>query len=183
MARAREHILPAAGSTSKVRTEHVDWPKPDANLKDPPNLGQKAASPTGTKLIRRGVQTEEPPALPERLSSCTVERHGDRSRHVVVRAIAKNGSPVDTAVDQVMCGNVYYCFEGGEVDRVACFMAQYQVRRLVLNRSDHRARMVVLADLGRCNHRVSKVASEGASQPGDASRRRHHSRVCRRSPA
>src|SRR6185437_15656073 len=55
-------------------------------------------------------------------------------RDVAVRAVAENLAPA-TPVQQVMSGEIKYCFEDQDVDEVAANMAELEIRRLpVVNR-------------------------------------------------
>jgi CBS domain-containing protein len=93
-------------------------------------------------------------------------------RDIAIRAVAEGRSPQNTSVDQVMSGNVYYCFSDDEVDTVAQIMAEHQIRRLpVLDRNENLVGMVALADLGRTSSKAAGTALEGVSQPGDKPRR------------
>jgi len=93
-------------------------------------------------------------------------------RDMVVRAIADNRSPGNTAVREVMSEHIYYCFENDDVEGAAQTMAEHQVRRLpVLNRDKRLVGMVALADLGRTETEAAKKALAGISEPTDKPRR------------
>lgn len=67
-------------------------------------------------------------------------------RDIAVRAVAAGKGPV-TPVSDVMTGDVKYCFEDEEVDRVVANMGANQVRRMpVMNREKRLVGIVTLAD-------------------------------------
>ncbi|TBU84417.1 CBS domain-containing protein [Phytopseudomonas dryadis] len=77
-------------------------------------------------------------------------------RDIAIRAVA-TGLPGDTAVSEVMSGNLHYCFEDEELQQVADSMAQNQVRRLpVLSRDK---RLVGVVSLGN----IASGANDSAS--------------------
>lgn len=94
-------------------------------------------------------------------------------RDIVVRAIAENRVPSNTAVSTVMSENVYCCFEDASVEEAARQMADHQVRRLpVLNRDEELVGIVALADIARSGVKEAEVlALEQISQPSDKPRR------------
>ena len=92
-------------------------------------------------------------------------------RDMVVRAIADNRSPGNTAVREVMSEHIYYCFENGDVEGATQTMAEHQIRRTVLNRDKRLVGMVALADLGRTETEAAKKVLAGISEPTDKPRR------------
>src|SRR5688500_13816989 len=71
-------------------------------------------------------------------------------RDIVVRSVAENRPPGNTAVREVMSEHVYYCYEDDDIEQAAQIMAEHQVRRLpVLNRNKRLVGIVALADLAR----------------------------------
>ncbi len=93
-------------------------------------------------------------------------------RDIVVRAVANNSLPGNTAVRDVMSEHIYYCYEDADVEEAARIMAEHQVRRLpVVNRDKRLVGMLALADLGRSGTEAAMKALEGVSEPTDQPRR------------
>ena len=70
-------------------------------------------------------------------------------RDIAVRAVAAGRGP-DTAIRDVMSGEIKYCFEDDDANDVAENMADQQVRRLpVVNRDKRLVGIVSLADFAR----------------------------------
>jgi CBS domain-containing protein len=83
-------------------------------------------------------------------------------RDIAIRAIAVGRGP-DTAVQDVMSGDVQYCFEDEDLEHVAKNMADIQVRRLpVVNRDKRLVGIVSLSDLASCVD-ASRVGKSVAS--------------------
>lgn len=71
-------------------------------------------------------------------------------RDITVRAVAEGLDPDDTAVSDVMSGDVQCCTEDQSVDEVMALMGELQVRRLpVIDEQRHVVGIVALADLAR----------------------------------
>ncbi|KTD33632.1 CBS domain-containing protein [Legionella israelensis] len=69
-------------------------------------------------------------------------------RDIVIRALANNTDISHTSVDQIMTGNVLYCYEDEPVEKAAESMKKQQVRRLiVLDRNKNLAGIVSLGDV------------------------------------
>jgi CBS domain-containing protein len=93
-------------------------------------------------------------------------------RDIVMRAVAEERPPGDTAVREVMSGNIVCCYMNDDLDRAASLMAEHQVRRLaVLSRDKQLVGMVALADLARRKSDAAENALEGISEPNDQPRR------------
>jgi CBS domain-containing protein len=133
--------------------------------------GARVIGPGVTILEAAGVmRTENVGALPVGENGALVGVVTDRD--IVMRGVAEGGAPRNTTVQQVMSGNVYYCFADDDIKEAARIMAEHQVRRLpVLDRDDHLVGMLALADLGRLVGEAGKNALEGISQPNDKPRR------------
>jgi CBS domain-containing protein len=90
-------------------------------------------------------------------------------RDIAIRAVAEGKGP-DTAVRDVMSGEVIYCFEDEDLDAVATKMSDRKVRRLpVLNRDKRLVGVVSLGDLAQSpedDGRRSAAALGGISTPG-----------------
>lgn len=88
-------------------------------------------------------------------------------RDITVRAVAAGKGP-DTEVREVMSGEVLYCFEDDEIERVAENMADIRVRRLpVVNHDKRLVGIVSLADLAITEgEQPAGKAVEGISRPG-----------------
>lgn len=80
-------------------------------------------------------------------------------RDIVTRALAnQKESPMETKVRDVMSRNVYYCFEGQEIEEVAKNMGDNQIRRLpVLN--DHK-KLVGIVSIGDLALKKAKAVDE-----------------------
>jgi CBS domain-containing protein len=93
-------------------------------------------------------------------------------RDIVVRSVAENRPPGNTAVREVMSEHVYYCYEDDDIEQAAQIMAEHQVRRLpVLNRNKRLVGIVALADLARVPTEAAHQALQGVSEPSDRPRR------------
>lgn len=88
-------------------------------------------------------------------------------RDIAVRAVAA-GKGVDTAVKDIMTGEVMYCFEDEDVQHVVENMGDIQVRRLpVMNRQKRLVGIVSLGDLATVHSPESAgIALSGIAQPG-----------------
>ncbi|KXF78453.1 inosine-5-monophosphate dehydrogenase [Paramesorhizobium deserti] len=92
-------------------------------------------------------------------------------RDIAMRAVAEDRPAGNTSVREVMSEHVYYCFEDQDVDEVAEYMAEHQVRRLpILNRNKRLVGIVSLADFARSGMDAVKAALSGISQPSDQPR-------------
>jgi len=92
-------------------------------------------------------------------------------RDITMRAVAEDRPAGSTSVREVMSEHVYYCFEDQDVDEVAEYMAEHQVRRLpILNRDKRLVGIVSLADFARSGTDAMKAALSGVSQPSDQPR-------------
>jgi CBS domain-containing protein len=92
-------------------------------------------------------------------------------RDIVMRAVADDYAPSETAIRAVMSERICYCFEEDSLDEAAGAMAEHQIRRLpVLNRNKRLVGMVTLADLSRCAPDTAKAAFQGVSKATDEAR-------------
>jgi CBS domain-containing protein len=94
-------------------------------------------------------------------------------RDIVIRGVAEGCTP-DTAIRDVMSGDIKYCFEDEDVDHVVSNMSNLQVRRLpVLDRSKRLVGIVALGDIaqGRADCDTVGEALAGISQPSSRSER------------
>lgn len=88
-------------------------------------------------------------------------------RDIAIRAVAEGKSP-DTKVRDVMTGEVKYCFEDEDLDKVVSNMGEIRTRRLpVMNRDKRLVGIVSLGDLATM-HSAKKAgqALGGVSRPG-----------------
>lgn len=93
-------------------------------------------------------------------------------RDIVVRGVADERAPGNTAVRDVMSERIYYCFEDEDVAQAADAMSKHQVRRLpVLNRDKRLVGIVALADICRTGSDAAKSALAGISEETDQPRR------------
>ena len=114
---------------------------PGAEVIDPNTMIQDAA---------RRMRAEDIGALPVGENDRLIGMVTDRD--IVLRAVAENRNPSNTAVRDVMSERVYYCFDDDDIDQAARTMAEHQVRRLpVLNHDKRLVGMMSLADLARCH--------------------------------
>jgi len=68
-------------------------------------------------------------------------------RDIAVRAVAENLAPA-TPVQEVMSGDIKYCFEDQDVDEVAANMAELEIRRLpVVNRDKRLVGIIALSNM------------------------------------
>ena len=89
-------------------------------------------------------------------------------RDIAVRAVAQGKGP-DTPVREIMSEHVEYCYDDGDLDRVAGGMAQVRVRRLpVVNREKRLVGILSLGDVARRGNQREIVAETfaGVSAPG-----------------
>jgi CBS domain-containing protein len=91
-------------------------------------------------------------------------------RDIAVRGVAEGKGP-DTAVRDVMTGEVLYCFEDETLDAVSTKMGNLQVRRLpVLNRDKRLVGVISLGDISQADDvdraRCCAAALSGISTPG-----------------
>ncbi|HLI10845.1 MAG TPA: CBS domain-containing protein [Alphaproteobacteria bacterium] len=87
-------------------------------------------------------------------------------RDITIKGVASGKDPKSTKVRDVMTGEIKYCFEDEDVDRVADNMADLQLRRLpVVNRDKRLVGIVSLGDIAT-GHKPSKAgeALSGISQ-------------------
>lgn len=134
---------------------------PSAEVIDPNTMIQDAA---------RRMRAEDIGALPVGENDRLIGMVTDRD--IVLRAVAENRNPSNTAVRDVMSERIYYCFDDDDIDQAARTMAEHQVRRLpVLNHDKRLVGMMSLADLARCRADAERVALEGISEPTGQPRR------------
>jgi CBS domain-containing protein len=89
-------------------------------------------------------------------------------RDIVIRAVAEGRHPKETAVQEVMSRDVFYCFADQEVDEAARLMKEKQIRRLlVLDRDKRLVGIVSLGDLAvdAGDDRLSGSTLEAISEP------------------
>ena len=94
-------------------------------------------------------------------------------RDIAIRAVARGKGP-DTPVREVMSGELKYCFEDEELERVAKNMGDIQVRRLpVMNRDKRLVGIVSLADIAQNEDtETTGETTAGVSQPGGKHRQK-----------
>lgn len=87
-------------------------------------------------------------------------------RDIAVRGVAR-GLPPESKVQDVMTGEVKYCFDDEDVEHVARNMANIQVRRLpVVNRDKRLVGIVSIGDIAAaCGPHPAGVALSGIAQP------------------
>lgn len=86
-------------------------------------------------------------------------------RDIAVRGVAGGKGP-EAKVREAMTGEVKYCYEDEDIDRVCHNMEAIQVRRLpVVNRDKRLVGIVSLGDLARREPESAK-ALHGIAQPG-----------------
>jgi CBS domain-containing protein len=74
-------------------------------------------------------------------------------RDLVIRAMANGQDPLSTPVREAMTPEIFYCFEGDDVQQAAQIMEKRQIRRLpVLNRDKNLTGIVSLGDLAIRTH-------------------------------
>jgi CBS domain-containing protein len=74
-------------------------------------------------------------------------------RDMVIRAMANGQDPLSTPVREAMTPEIFYCFEGDDVEQAAQIMEKRQIRRLpVLNRDKNLTGIVSLGDLAIRTH-------------------------------
>jgi CBS domain-containing protein len=96
-------------------------------------------------------------------------------RDIVMRVIARDLPPGNTAVREAMSEKICYCFEDDELDTAARNMAEHQVRRLaVLNRNKRLVGLIALADLGLNEPSAAQTALQGISERTGEQRRMSH---------
>lgn len=132
-----------------------------AEVIDPNTMIQDAA---------RRMRAEDIGALPVGENDRLIGMVTDRD--IVLRAVAENRNPSNTAVRDVMSEHIYYCFDDDDIELAARTMAEHQVRRLpVLNHDKRLVGMMSLADLARCHADAERIALEGISEPTGQPRR------------
>lgn len=90
-------------------------------------------------------------------------------RDIATRAVATGRGP-DARIEEVMSGEVMYCFDDDDVDAVAANMGRIQLRRLpVVNRDKRLVGIVSLGDVAACaTPSKTGKAVAGISSPGGA---------------
>jgi CBS domain-containing protein len=89
-------------------------------------------------------------------------------RDIVVRVVAANRNPAETAVREAMTPEIEWCFEDEDLDDVAVRMSEHKVRRLaVVNRDKRLVGIVSVGDLAREEAGTATMtALHGAAQAG-----------------
>ncbi|GIZ51629.1 CBS domain-containing protein [Noviherbaspirillum aridicola] len=88
-------------------------------------------------------------------------------RDITIRASAEGRDPQQCRVDEVMSGDVRWCFDDQTVDEVLLEMGDAQVRRLpVVNRNLELTGMVSLGDAATRTGASVEGALEEISEPG-----------------
>ena len=89
-------------------------------------------------------------------------------RDIAIRAVARGLGP-DTRIQDVMTGELMYCFEDEDVNHVARNMGDIQVRRLpVMSRDKRLVGIIALGDIacGATSKRLVGEALSGISREG-----------------
>jgi CBS domain-containing protein len=136
---------------SEVMTKNVVLARPDQSIRDAARmmLDLDAGSlPIGENERLVGMVTD---------------------RDIAVRAVAQGKGP-DTAIRDVMTGEVKYCFDDEEIETVAHNMGDIKVRRLpVLDRDKRLVGIVTLGDVALGGDPdATDDALSGVSEPGGA---------------
>jgi CBS domain-containing protein len=94
-------------------------------------------------------------------------------RDIAIRAVARGKGP-DTPVREVMSGELKYCFEDEDLERVAKNMGDIQVRRLpVVSRDKRLVGIVSLGDVAQNEDaETTGETTAGVSQPGGKHRQK-----------
>ena len=94
-------------------------------------------------------------------------------RDIAIRAVARGKGP-DTPVREVMSGELKYCFEDEDLERVAKNMGDIQVRRLpVVSRDKRLVGIVSLCDVAQNEDaETTGETTVGVSQPGGKHRQK-----------
>ncbi|MGN6390310.1 MAG: CBS domain-containing protein [Burkholderiaceae bacterium] len=102
-------------------------------------------------------------------------------RDITVRGTAAGRRPQEAHVDEVMSGNVRWCFEDQELDDVMIQMADSQVRRIPVVSHDDEHRLVGIVSLGdvvtkatgRAHDEDAEQTVEAVSSPSQPDRSGH----------
>jgi CBS domain-containing protein len=71
-------------------------------------------------------------------------------RDITVRSVAQGRDPRLAPVSEIMTQDIFFCYEDEDVDRVARYMQEKEVRRIViLNRQKRLVGVVSLGDIAR----------------------------------
>lgn len=74
-------------------------------------------------------------------------------RDITIRSVAQGRDPRLAPVSEIMTQSVFYCYEDDEVDHVARYMQEKEVRRmLILNRQQSLVGVVSLGDIAKASN-------------------------------
>jgi CBS domain-containing protein len=89
-------------------------------------------------------------------------------RDMTIRSIAQGRDPRLAPVSEIMTPAVFYCYEDEDVDHVAGYMQEREVRRmLILNRQRDLVGVVSLGDIAKASGET-KLAGETLGQIAEA---------------
>jgi len=89
-------------------------------------------------------------------------------RDITVRSVAQGRDPRLAPVQEIMTPQVFYCFEDDDVERVAEYMQEKEVRRLlILNRQKRLVGVVSIGDLAKASGE-KQLAGETLGHIADA---------------
>jgi CBS domain-containing protein len=89
-------------------------------------------------------------------------------RDITIRSVAQGRDPRLAPVSEIMTQSVFYCYEGDEVDHVARYMQEKEVRRmLILNRQKRLVGVVSLGDIAKASGE-KELAGETLGQIAEA---------------
>jgi len=134
----------------EIMTEHVKCLSPQATL-------QQAADQ---------MRAYDVGALPicdsDRLTGMITDRD------LIIRGMARGLDPSTTLVQDVMSGDVIYCFDGDQVEEAVSLMENHQVRRIIVLNTERRlAGILSLGDVAvrTRDFELSGEALEQVSEP------------------
>jgi CBS domain-containing protein len=86
-------------------------------------------------------------------------------RDIAIKAVAK-GKPADTAVREIMCADIRYCFEDEDILAVADHMADMGVRRLpVVDREKRLVGIISLSNICHGHGSARDTLLKGVAKP------------------
>jgi CBS domain-containing protein len=89
-------------------------------------------------------------------------------RDITTRSVAQGRDPRLAPVSEVMTQEVFYCYEDEEVDRIAQYMQENEVRRmLIMNREKRLVGVVSLGDIAKASGE-KQLAGETLGQIAEA---------------
>jgi CBS domain-containing protein len=90
-------------------------------------------------------------------------------RDIALRVVGEGKNPQDCKARDVMTSDVYWCYDDQTADEVADFMAEKEVRRvLILNRNKRLAGVISIGDLSKARgeqEKAGKTLKEIAEAP------------------